>query len=294
MKTSTKLISVLGLIFLLSCGKSQELIDSESTVQKFFKAINEENDELMKKYYPEISTFDSYYKSDSINIKSTKTLNDSLIIVSATNYFTNGFGKQSKNELELYIVPDSTHIFSKISDSKGLTDHKENKLYSFALKTGCIEKSDSTDVQKNKKYTGAYLLAYKYTLDKLIDFKIDVNVVDWRWEKGYGNSASGKAIVKNNTTFSIPNVKYKITYYDRNENKITTDDGYVSYYAIKPGDSESFTFYTSYVGNASRANISLEFDEDLINEYILESDYNGNEYQEYMAGKDSSNDVTIK
>ena len=114
---------------------------------------------------------------------------------------------------------------------------------------------------------------------------MDVNVVDWSWKKGYGNSASGKVIVKNNSTFSIPNVKYEITYYDRNDNKITMDDGYVSYDALGAGDSKSFTFYTSYVGNASSAMISLNFDEDLINDYVLQSEYEGNEYSAYLAEK---------
>lgn len=43
-----------------------------------------------------------------------------------------------------------------------------------------------------------------------------------------------------------------------------------------------FTFYTSYVGNASKASISVEFDDDLIFDYIVSKNYTGNEYAEYM------------
>ena len=150
----------------------------------------------------------------------------------------------------------------------------------FAVKTGCIKKNDTTDIQINGKYLDAYLLLYRYTLDRLIDFKANVFVVDWSWKSGYGGSASGKGIVKNNTTFDIPKVKYKVKYKDRKGNDITSGDGNITYDVLKAGESESFTFYTSYVGRrASKASISLEFDEDMIKKYVLQADYNGDEYE---------------
>lgn len=276
------LIIFLLTILISSCGKDQKLIDSEKTTLNFFKSVNENKEDLMKKYYPNISTFYSYYKSDSTKVKESKFLNDSLIVVSTTNYFTNGFGKKTVNDIKLYLLPDSLGTYSKIIDSKGLTNHNENELYSFATKTGCITKNDTTDVQINNKYLVADLLAYKFTLTKLLDFKTNVSIVDWSWETGYGGSASGKGIVKNNTTFDIPKVKYEITYKDRNGNELTTDDGYITYDILGAGSSQSFTFYTSYVSSrASKASISLEFDEDMIEDYVLNADYNGNEYKTY-------------
>ena len=271
-------------ILLSSCGKDQKLVDSEQTVLMFFESVNDGNEEQMKSSYPNISTFDSYFKSDSIKIVESKLVNDSLVSVATTNYYTNGFGKQSTKEIELYLLPDSLNLYNQIVDSKGLTDHKENELYKFAVNTGCIKENDTTDVQKNGKYIDAYLLQYRYTVNKLLDFKTDVSVTDWSWKTGYGGSASGKGIVKNNTTFDIPKVKYEITYKDRNENQITTDDGYVTYDVLRAGSSESFTFYTSYVGSrASKASISLEFDEDMIKEYVLNAHYNGDEYEKYKS-----------
>lgn len=273
-------------LILSSCGKDQKLIDSENATLTFFKSVKEGNEDLMKKTYPNISTFDSYYKSDSIKIKESKFVNDSLISVSVTNYFTNGFGKKSTKDIELYLLPDSLKTYTKIIDSKGMTDHNENELYSFAVKTGCIKKTDTTDVQINEKYLDAYLLSRSYTVDKLIDFMTEVRVVDWSWESGYGGSASGKGIVKNNSTFDIPKVKYKVTYKDRSGNEITSDDGYVTYDVLRAGSSESFTFYTSYVSSrASKASISLDFDEDMIKKYVLEADYNGDEYETYKSEK---------
>ncbi len=273
-------------LILSSCGKDQKLVDSENVTLTFFKSVKEGNEDLMKKTYPNISTFDSYYKSDSIKIKESKFVNDSLISVSATNYFTNGFGKKSTKDIELYLLPDSLKTYTQLNDSKGMTDHNENELYSFAVKTGCIKKTDTTDVQINEKYLDAYLLSRSFTVDKLIDFMTDVKVVDWSWKSGYGGSASGKGIVKNNSTFDIPKVKYKVSYKDRSGNEITSDDGYVTYDILRAGSSESFTFYTSYVSSrASRASISLDFDEDMIKKYVLEADYNGDEYETYKSEK---------
>jgi hypothetical protein len=271
-------------ILITSCGKNQKLIDSEKTTSSFFKSVAESDGESMKKYYPNISTFDSYFKSDSIKIKESKFLNDSLISVSTTNYFTNGFGKNTVKEIEIYLLPDSLNTYSKIIDSKGMTDHKENELYSFGVKTGCIKKTDTTDLQINEKYLDAYLLSRTYTIDKLIDFMTDVKVSEWSWISGYGGSASGKGIVRNNTVFDIPNIKYKVSYKDKSGNEITSDDGYVTYDILGAGQSESFTFYTSYVSNrASSASISLDFDEDIIKKYVLEANYTGNEYEMYKS-----------
>ena len=36
------------------------------------------------------------------------------------------------------------------------------------------------------------------------------------------------------------------------------------------------------MGNASKASISVEFDDDLIFDYIVSKNYTGNEYAEYM------------
>ncbi|MDQ2178406.1 hypothetical protein [Marinifilum sp. D714] len=284
MKTIKRILSIcLITLTFISCGKNEKLIQSEETVNNFFSSVNKENAELMKKYYPGISTFDSYFKSDSILIRKSDFLNDSTINISVTNFFTNGFGKKNNNEIELFLTPDSLGNYLSILDSKGMTNHNENEIYQFARNTGCLLESDTTDIQMNRKFINAQLLAYQYTIENLLDFTKNVNVVDWSWESGYGNSASGKGIVRNNTTFNIPNVKYEIKYKDRYGNVITSDDGYVTHDMLRAGESKSFTFYSSYVGNASRASISLEFDEEMISEYVLDNEYSGNEYELYLA-----------
>ena len=284
MKKSIQLFQLVLLVsIMMGCTKKEKLSQANETVKMFFSAIKEDNQESMKKYYPNISLFDSYYKSDSILINSTEFINDSLISVKVLNQFTNGFGKKSNNDIILYLLPDTLNQYIEISDSKGLTDHKENELYSFAIKIGCIDSSDTTDIQLLKKFSEAYFLSLQYRLELLLDFTKNVRVVSWDWDTGYGGSAAGKGIVRNNTSFSIPDVQYIIKYKDRSGSVITTDDGYVSYDNLYPNESKAFTFYTSYVGNAYKASISLSFDEDMIKDYVLNSkEYEGNEFQMYL------------
>ena len=280
-------------LLISSCGKNKNLVNSEKVVQNFFEGIKSGNTDLMNKIYPHISTFINYYKSDSVKIKKSKFVNDSLIDVTIENYFTNGFGKKNTNEIDLYLMKDSLKTFSTIEDSKGLSDFKDSEIAKFAINTGCLKKTDTLDVQKNLKLIKAESFAYHLTVEQLLDFMRNVTVTSWSWESGYGDSASGKAIVKNNTTFNIPDVKYQIKYKDSNGNLITSDDGYVSYDKLNAGESKSFTFYTSYVGNASRASILLKFDEEKIKKYILNNGYKGNEYDQFIAEKLANKKIDI-
>ncbi len=56
----------------------------------------------------------------------------------------------------------------------------------------------------------------------------------------------------------------------------------MTYGALGAGESKSFSFYTSYIGGASRASIELLFDEDLIFKYLAAKDWTGNECEEYF------------
>ena len=115
--------------------------------------------------------------------------------------------------------------------------------------------------------------------------KSEVKITDWQWESGYGGSAHGKGIVKNNSAYDIPKLKYKITYKDRNANEITSDDGYITYDKLNSGNSKAFTFYTSYVGNAQKASIDIDIDTDFLLECVSKADYKGTEYKEFIESE---------
>lgn len=275
---------VLFLTTIIGCtGKRKEL--AENTVKEFFGAIKNDNESKLTDLYPDFSKIGTYYKSDEIIIKETKALKDKKVSVIVENSFTNGFGKKFSQTITAYLEPDvNNKEVYKIFDTKGIAGFEEKDEYIFATKTGCIDKNaDLTDQEIAKKLEIANKMMIKYAVDMMFELRANIKVTSWSWESGYGGSASGKGIVKNNSDFSLPKLKYKITYFDRSDNQITSDDGYVTYDKLDAGDSKSFTFYTSYVGNASSANISLDFDTELVLSYVAKKDYTGKEFEEFQA-----------
>ncbi|WP_159799778.1 hypothetical protein [Flavobacterium sp. MK4S-17] len=183
----------------------------------------------------------------------------------------------------IFFIKKIQQVLLQIIDSKGLTDFVENDNYVFGVNAGCIDKRiDTTDQVILKRIKKSKIVMLDKALDTYLELKENIKVVNWNWESGYGGSASGKGIVKNYSTFSVPNLKYKVVYKDKNGNEITSDDGYVDYNTLDSGESKSFSFYTSYVGNASRASIELVFDEDLIFKYIAKKEWSGKECNEYF------------
>lgn len=284
LKNVTQILAfVLFLTTLSSCNaKRKEL--AESTVKNFFSAIKNGDESKLTELYPDFSNIGSYYKSDEIIIKETAILKNKEIAVTVENSYTNGYGKKFNQTIIVYLRPEDTdkEIY-KIHDTKGLNNFEEKDEYKFALKTGCIDNSaDLTDQEIAKKLEIASKMMVNYAVETLVELKTNVKVTSWSWETGYGGSASGKGIVKNNSTFNIPKLKYKVTYYDSYNNEITSDDGYVTYDVLEAGHSQSFTFYTSYVGSASSARIILDFDTEMLLSYVAEKEYTGKEFSEFQ------------
>jgi len=285
MKNTIQVFTIFLLVgFLFSCSdKRKEL--AEKTTNDFFCAIK--NDDKLKiiDLYPELEKVGSYYKSDECFIKEIKVLENKNISVTVDNSYTNAFGKKSNQIITLFLKADSEkEDVYKIYDSKGLTSYKEADAYIFAVKTGCIDKNaDLTDQEVEERLGKARGMMAFNAIMIGVELKLYITVTSWNWERGYGNSANGKGIVKNNSVYTLPKLKYIITYFDRNDNEITSDTGYVTYDKFLAGSSKSFTFYTSYVGNASRAKIVLDFDVDMIFKYIVEKDYIGKEFEEYIG-----------
>lgn len=279
-KATSLLICIISIIT-VGCNQNKKL--AEQTTKDFFEAIKNSNDDKILELYPEFINIDTYYKSDSIIIKEIESNNED-VKVKVENKFKNGFGKSFTQSIELYLKPDSLNSkVLKIYDSKGIRNYFDDDDYQFALNTGCIDKkADITDQEIAVKLKIAKEMIIAYSVDVLIELKKDVKVTKWSWESGYRDSASGKGIVINNSGFDLPNLKYIVTYYDYNGNQVTSDDGYVTYDTFYAGTSKSFTFYTSYVGNAKSANISLTFDDEMIIKYVSKKKYEGNEYDLYL------------
>lgn len=268
-------------IFLFSCESKRLKQETEIKAKDFLKALKNGDESQLVSIYPNFATFDSYLKSDSARIESI-VVNDNFITVSAQNKFTNGFGKQTDRNILLFFKRDSLDKIS-LEDSRGLFLYEEVDEYVSGIKAGCINTAtDTTDQQILKGIKKSKLVIHDRAVQVYAELQNNISVVSWEWESGYGGSASGKGIVSNKSTYSVPQLKYKIIYKTGSGNEITTDDGYVSYDVIEAGERKSFTFYTSYSGDASKASIELIFDEEPIFKYLKDADWTGNECWEYF------------
>ena len=63
------------------------------------------------------------------------------------------------------------------------------------------------------------------------------------------------------------------------------DEGYVTYDMLKAGRTRSFSFSTRCPESVWRISILPEFDVELIEKFIADKDYTGNEYAEYISRK---------
>lgn len=187
------------------------------------------------------------------------------------------FCKSTESDIIIYTKPKDNKKPGDgyvIYDSKGLCNLSDDPIYMFAKRKGYIQGDTLTDQQISKKYSEASTAIISLSLKFYTYLTENVTIANWNWETSdYSYSASGRGVVKNNTQYTIPNVKYVVTYLKGNGTEVTQDDGYVTYDEIRPYGMKSFSFYTSYVGDASRAKIRLEFDNDFILKTVADGEF---------------------
>lgn len=263
------LFALLFVIIFTSCD-GEKIESAKESIKAFQDAYKQENFDRITQLYPNLRELSGQFrKIDTIEFGESDECivkNDTVILNGRTKW-TNPFGKVFSNEVTFYLVPKEidkkdTYI---IIDTRGFVSFDEFSLYRYALKK---EKglSSMLDVAKSKaisKYSYDFEIK-KQQVKSLLENNLKIS--GFNWELGYfGDSASGRAVVTNNTGVTLSKVKYKITYFKSDDKTVvTTDDGYVTYSDINPGESKSFTWYTSYVNGARRARVDCFIDDETI------------------------------
>lgn len=285
------LLLILSDVALQSC----QSVDKEKvkvTVESFFEAYRDEDVSTAMSFYPNILNLKGKFrKSTSIDIDPTDILvvNDSNIIVKVKHHWINPFGADNTSKMKFYVAKRGESY--EILDSKNFCMYDDVDLYDFAIKTGAINLfEDSTDVAISYGMTQAMpMLDLAKTYVRLqIANGLTVNK-NWKWEKGYYNDyATGNAVVTNNSAFPVDSPKYEVVYYlSDDKTMVTSDNGYVCYDVIMPGQSRSFSWYTSYVGDAAKAKINVLFNnENWVDDIVKNLPFNGAEYDKFQRGED--------
>ena len=275
--------------------QSCQSVDKEKvkeTVETFFDAYVDEDVNLAVSIYPNIFNLKGKFRKSTsidIDVKDIIVVGDTNIIVKFTHHWVNPFGADNATRMRFYMQKRGERY--QIVDSKNFCSYEDLQLYDFACKTGAIVLCrDTTDVMLSDQMTLAMpMLELAKTHVRLqIANGLTINK-NWRWETSYyGDYASGSAVVTNNSQFPVESPKYEVVYYLSDDKTIVgTDNGYVCYDIIMPGQSRSFSWFTSHVGNASRANLKVVFDdEDWIDRLIESLPFDGSEFDKHHRGED--------
>ena len=255
---------------------------AESKAHEFFTALHQGDRQKLLILYPDYQQLDHLATSDTAIFKGVSQLNE-ILAVRFRNVQRSERGFRLEKEVQLFFRP-GTGGQLVLFDSKGLGSFEKKEEYVFGVKTGCINPArDTTDQQMVKALARARLLLPEKAFAVYMELKQGIQVTDWNWEPGDNGSAFGEGMVHNATSYALPYLKYKLTYQNSNGDTIATDKGNVTYEALQPGDSPTFTFYTSYVGKPSKAAIELVFDDDLVFNFLAKKAWTGKEWEDYSG-----------
>lgn len=274
MKIPQLSLCLLVMFLFFSCGYKEQ---AKVVVQDFFTAVKNEDSERMADLYPEVTNLRSTYKSDTIVIKEIRSIDEDKYQVSLTSKYTNGIGKTKTIDIEVYAEPKEEGSPSKgyiIYDTKGFASSGDDDVYKFAKRKGYVKDTSMTDQQVAGKLAEASAELVELARKFRVYLQENVTITHWEWEKmHYSSMAQGNGVVKNNTDYTIPSLKYIVTFYKSDGSEITQESGYVTYSELAPYRMESFSFMSSYVGDASRANISLTFDPEFLMSVVANGDF---------------------
>lgn len=281
-----KIYFIIGVFCLTSCNKHPEV---KKCVQEYLEEManyNLKNVNANPYYMPgdaprTMKDYDCYGYS-SYKITDIINRGDTLFKVTAEI-------ASPKREIALLVEKDSINKENlyKVIDSWNFLDLQcySEKDYEFARETGCLPDSCFTDLEIKERMAIASSIKFDCMNELEKKLKSQIKVLNQNWNKGYGNYASGSAIVYNGSSYSFIGLEYVITFGDIDGKTTTKDKGVISYERFSPGDYKSISFYNPNVGNAEYAHILPVFNEDFLYNEVMQATYTGTEFIDFFKKK---------
>ena len=249
-------------VFLNSCSTSKENM-AKTTASSFLVALQKQDMSGMRIYYPDIDNIEVFFACDTFVINHINPIDENGFQIKASNYYLNESKDIVVKEVILFIYPDDYNAISVniknntgfyITDSYGLCSWKNYPHYEFARNTGCInDKLILSDQQAVHRLRVAKDLLFYFSKRMHNEMENNIIVTDKRLISKDLNHAMGCAIVINNTEFSLPDLKYVITYYDIDNKKVAEDSGWITQEPFASGDTLKFNFETNFNKKATDA-----------------------------------------
>lgn len=265
-------------LLVVSCNRDTTMEKAQETVQVFFESIN--NPDLRTTdYYPRFDSLKIEVKSDAIDYLGGKWIGDTIEYHCINNY-SDSRGSFKQDTILFYLTNNGDSNYSIVNSIGLATINPSNK--EFAYKIGAFKPTevydDSEVVNRNNMVSMFIIFECMRISDELIK---NVVIGNWRWDVSYYGSANGEAWVENNLPYTVNGVRYKVTYYDRNDNYMTEDDGIVCD-KLHSGEKYSFSFWSSNAKYPKRAELELDFSDEFILNKVLYGDYSGYEYDAFV------------
>lgn len=266
------------LLLFSSCSRHDEVI---ALSKGFFYSLADTLYANPRDYYPLYDSLKIAAKSDMVEIDESNIQDKGdTIIVKCLNSYTSIDGTFKQQDILLFFKTDNNKQLY-ICDSQGLIDLDKN-IKKYGLATGALSNSPLNDTELSKRYEELQAMLFMEYVSTHLMLQEKVKIQKWSWDTSYySGEANGEARIVNNLDFPIDGIKYEVTYFDYQGNFMANDDGRISK-TLYPGEKYNFTFWSSNAKYPSRARLELIFPEKLIEEIIINKEYTGNEYRDYI------------
>ena len=267
-------------LVLSSCSHKNEAIE---LTRSFFTSLSDSTYGSPADFYPQYDSLQIEAKSDVVDIEESEITekNDSIIVRCMNNY-TDARGTFKQDSVVIFITKDKDSEWY-IYNSQGLISIDKDIEW-FGKKTGALGKRTMYDLQLAEVLSNLYSLMREKYWEQYFELKTQVEILNWSWETSYDGTAHGEARINNKLPYSVSGIKYQITYYDRQNNYMTEDEGRVSK-TLNPYENYNFTFWSSNAKHPTKANLRLDFSDKTVYELMKEKPYTGKEFEEFTKKK---------
>ena len=267
-------------LVLSSCSHKNEAIE---LTRSFFTSLSDSTYGSPADFYPQYDSLQIEAKSDVVDIEESEITekNDSIIVRCMNNY-TDARGTFRQDSVVIFITKDKDSEWY-IYNSQGLISIDKDIEW-FGKKTGALGKRTMYDLQLAEVLSNLYSLMREKYWEQYFELKTQVEILNWSWETSYDGTAHGEARINNKLPYSVSGIKYQITYYDRQNNYMTEDEGRVSK-TLNPNEKYNFTFWSSNAKYPTKANLRLDFSDKTVYELMKEKPYTGKEFEEFTKKK---------
>ena len=273
-------LTLLITLVLSSCSHKNEAIE---LTRSFFTSLSDSTYGSPADFYPQYDSLQIEAKSDVVDIEESEITekNDSIIVRCMNNY-TDARGTFKQDSVVIFITKDKDSEWY-IYNSQGLISIDKDIEW-FGKKTGALGKRTMYDLQLAEVLSNLYSLMREKYWEQYFELKTQVEILNWTWETSYDGTAHGEARINNKLPYSVSGIKYQITYYDRQNNYMTEDEGRVSK-TLNPNEKYNFTFWSSNAKFPTKANLRLDFSDKTVYELMKEKLYTGKEFEEFTKKK---------